>query len=213
MKGVDPKTALQEIRDMIVTGWCHDWVLTGYNVPYDLTILDRELRRHDLAPLDRIGPVVDPLVIDKEIDVRRGSRQLADVADHWGVPMKRAHAADADAFATMQLARMFAVYLPTVPGDWQATVTKTMTWQAAAYRKQRLSLAHYFRTVKSDEQTAARIETDTDWPIRPWNDEHHRRDRQVVHPHVRRTFSPPRAPAPLTTGSSACSPYIYPPSR
>jgi len=48
--------------------------LVIYNAPYDLTVLDREAKRHGFAsPV--IGNVVDPLVIDKALDTfRKGKR-------------------------------------------------------------------------------------------------------------------------------------------
>ena len=41
-------------------------------------------------------------------------------------------------------------------------------WQADAYREQRLGLARYFRTTTGDPETATQIESDTDWPMRPY---------------------------------------------
>lgn len=167
-EGVDPKVALAEIRDAIEAGWRRGWVLVGFNVPFDLTILDRDLRRNELAPLSHIGPVVDPLVIDKEVEkFRKGSRKLVDVAAHYGISLGQdAHSADANAFAAMRLAHVLSRYLPVLPADWDATIREARQWQAEAYTEQRLSFARYFRTKKGDEETAAQIETDTDWPMR-----------------------------------------------
>ena len=168
--GSDPAQALADIRDAILAGWRRGWVLVAYNATFDLTILDRELRRHDLAPLDHIGPVIDPLVIDKASDpFRKGSRKLIDVAAHHGIRMgDTAHGAAADAFAAMRLAYIVSAALPYSPNDWQASIDMARQWQADAYREQRRSLARYFRTKKADEETAAQIEADTDWPIKPY---------------------------------------------
>ena len=171
-EGVDPKIALAEIRDAIAAAWRRGWVVVGYNVTFDLTILDRDLRRHGLAPLDHIGPVVDPLVIDKATDTyRQGSRKLVDVAAHYGIRLGQdAHSASPDAFAAMRLAFQLTRHLPICPNDWRGTLDEAHRWQADAYREQRISLAKYFRTKKGDEETAAQIESDTHWPIRPWTD-------------------------------------------
>jgi len=56
--------------------------LVIYNAPYDLTLLDRECRRHGLDPLEVISPVIDPLVIDKAVDrYRKGKRTLVATAE------------------------------------------------------------------------------------------------------------------------------------
>ena len=142
-------------------------MVVGYKVSFDLTILDRDLRRHGLEPLDHIGPV-DPLVIDKATGTyRKGSRKLVDVAAHYGIRLgQNAHNASSDAFAAMRLAFQLTQYLPICPNNWSGTLDEAHRWQAEAYTEQRLSLARYFRTKKCDEETAAQIETDTDWPMR-----------------------------------------------
>lgn len=93
------------------TDW---WPLVGFNLAYDLTMLDRELRRHRLLPLDmRLGrpvaPCIDPYVLDKQIDpYRRGSRKLTDLCRHYGVTLDTAHNAAADALAAARLAYRIA---------------------------------------------------------------------------------------------------------
>ncbi|MGK2853983.1 MAG: exonuclease domain-containing protein [Microbacteriaceae bacterium] len=91
--------------------------LVVYNAPYDLTILNREALRYGLAPLATHGVVVDPLVIDKEVDrYRRGKRTLEVSSQHYGVVLSAAHDAGADAIAAGHLAqaiaRTFAAKLP-----------------------------------------------------------------------------------------------------
>ena len=71
--------------------------LVAFNASFDFTVLDREARRHGLDPLQP-APVVDPFVLDKQLDrYRKGSRKLVDVAAHYGVNLVDAHTADADA--------------------------------------------------------------------------------------------------------------------
>jgi DNA polymerase-3 subunit epsilon len=81
--------------------------IVAYNAPYDLTVLDRECRRHGPSPPDWSAiRVIDPLVIDKWADrFRRGSRRLAAVCEHYGVELGTdAHDAGADALAAARLA-------------------------------------------------------------------------------------------------------------
>lgn len=84
--------------------------VVGYNICYDLTILEHELRRHDLPTLHErtdghIRPVIDSLVIDKAIDrFRKGSRKLTAACEHYGVRLDGAHDAAFDAIAAARLA-------------------------------------------------------------------------------------------------------------
>jgi DNA polymerase-3 subunit epsilon len=102
--------------------------LVGHNVSYDLTLLDREMRRLGVGRLGHeqdagqttpmvslwIGgqwltsfPVIDTYVIDKAVDrYRPGKRRLEAAAQHYGVPMAEgsAHGATADVFASLRIA-------------------------------------------------------------------------------------------------------------
>lgn len=103
--------------------------VVGHNVGgYDLTLLDRELRRLGLGRLEiehevfaqiqqvrmvlgerlvATFPVIDTLVLDKAVDpYRKGSRRLVDAATFYGVPMAAgtAHGATADVIASLRIA-------------------------------------------------------------------------------------------------------------
>lgn len=81
--GMDPRVAVGEIAQAIGGAWFDGHPVVIFNAPYDLTVLDRELRRHGWAPLTP-GPVVDPLVIDKQVDrYRRGKRTLEAACAHY----------------------------------------------------------------------------------------------------------------------------------
>ena len=90
--------------------------LVVYNAPYDLTLLDREARRHGVEPLGEVGEigcVVDPLVIDKAVDrYRKGKRTLTAAAEVYGVPLEGAHDAGADAVAAGRVAQALARRFP-----------------------------------------------------------------------------------------------------
>lgn len=78
--------------------------IVAMNARYDLTLLDREAQRFGFDPLPA-GPVIDPYVIDKEVDTyRSGKRNLAALCQHYKVPLDGAHAADADAIAACRVA-------------------------------------------------------------------------------------------------------------
>lgn len=78
--------------------------IVAFNARFDLTILDREARRHGLQPLDGLL-VVDPLVLDKHLHrYRKGSRKLDAQAAHYGAELDESHEAVADAVAAARVA-------------------------------------------------------------------------------------------------------------
>jgi len=99
--------------------------LVVYNAPFDLTLLDREYRRHyglgveqtvdvtdttgvintPLWAADRV-PIIDPLVLDKHADrYRPGRRNLETVAARHGITLTDAHTSAGDAAAAGMLAQ------------------------------------------------------------------------------------------------------------
>lgn len=95
-----------EIAAMLAEAWMDMLPVIVYNAAFDLTLLDRELRRHRGETL-WTGRVIDPLVIDKHYDrYRKGSRRLVDVARHYNVILNAddAHRAEADALAAARVA-------------------------------------------------------------------------------------------------------------
>lgn len=94
--------------------------LVVFNAAFDLTLLDREIRRHEVSPFvgditdgDGWGmwwdpaPVVDPFIIDKALDrYRRGKRTLTALAEHMAIPFEgQAHGAVADATTAGRIAQ------------------------------------------------------------------------------------------------------------
>lgn len=159
--GMDPATALQQLVDDLYKGWSMGLPVVGYNIVFDLTILDRNLRRLDLAPLEVAGPVIDPLVIDKAVDpYRRGSRKLIDVCAHYGITLtdEDAHGAEPDARAACRLAWKLGGH-PTIG---QKTLEDLHSWQALAYAEQRASFAAYLA-----KQGNALDDDNRVWPLKP----------------------------------------------
>ncbi|AWR21490.1 DNA polymerase-3 subunit epsilon [Aurantimicrobium minutum] len=80
--------------------------VVAYNAAYDFTILDREAKRYGFDPLDVPAPIIDPLIIDKQVDkYRKGKRTLEAAAAHYGVALTDAHDASADAIAAGRVAQ------------------------------------------------------------------------------------------------------------
>ncbi|MFJ6213646.1 exonuclease domain-containing protein [Streptomyces sp. NPDC092296] len=138
--------------------------LVVMNAPYDLTLLDRELRRHRGRPLgdyltDAPLLVLDPRVLDKHIDrYRKGRRTLTDLCAHYGVVLGSAHDAAADALASLELVRVLGARHPaTLGGHSPAELhQRQATWHAAQAR----GLQEWFDRAGTPERV------DTAWPLR-----------------------------------------------
>jgi DNA polymerase-3 subunit epsilon len=139
--------------------------LVVMNAPFDLTLLDRELRRHRASSLDRwldSTPlhVLDPRVLDKHLDrYRKGRRTLTDLCAHYGVELEAAHDAAADALAALELVRAvgrrFAARLERLsPAELH---TLQSVWHAAQAR----GLQAWFARSGTPEAV------DPAWPLRP----------------------------------------------
>ncbi|MEV1069348.1 3'-5' exonuclease [Streptomyces sp. NPDC050263] len=160
-----PAPVMFEIAELLAEQAAAGRPLVVMNAPFDLTLLDRELRRHrasslgnwvDATPLR----VLDPRVLDKHLDrYRKGRRTLTDLCAHYEVTLADAHDAAADALAALDvvraLGRRFAARLERLtPADLHALQT---AWHAAQAR----GLQAWFARSGTPETV------DTSWPLRP----------------------------------------------
>ena len=154
-----------------------DRPMVGHNLSYDLTVLDREMRRVGIGSLStdidtgyvslRVDgkqaarfPVIDTYVLDKAVDrYRPGKRQLSFVAAHYGVPMAdgAAHGATADAIASLRIAIEIAnrCAMPiSAVADLYMDRRYPMEVAEAFYNLGALSLAdlHYFQCQAAVDQ-------------------------------------------------------------
>ncbi len=141
--------------------------IVAMNAAFDLTMLDRETRRHGVEPLaDLVGDqlrVIDPRVLDKVVDkFRRGGRKLEDLCRTYEVALDGAHSADADAIAACRVAWRITSTKPQVSA---LTLPELHTAQIGWAREQAESLADYFRRTPGKEHQAAGVRTD--WPLIP----------------------------------------------
>ena len=125
-EGADPVDALDEIADALAAALRAGSPIVGFNVSYDLAILEADLARNGLATLAaRVGdgtasairPVVDPLVLDRHLDRwRKGKRKLIDLCVAYGLDVDAGglHAADADVLATLDLLQAMARAYPAI---------------------------------------------------------------------------------------------------
>lgn len=163
--GQDPVDAIEEITALLAEQQLAGVPIIAFNARFDLTILDREARRHRVLPLiDRIGGperllVIDPFVIDKQVDrYRRGRRTLSAVCEHHRVPLTDAHDANADALAAARVAWRMATTLIDIGGAELADLHRQQVLWAA---EQAASLEEYFAAQGRSERV------EPAWPCVP----------------------------------------------
>jgi DNA polymerase III subunit epsilon len=164
-EGRPPLEAVEQIVATLAEQLLQGVPVVAFNARFDLTCLDREARRHGIAPLvDRVGGaagmlVVDPYVLDKQVDrFRKGKRTLGAVCAHYNVPLDEAHASHADALAAARVAWRLGQAFTELSGlDLSTLHTQQIAWAA----EQAASFEDYLRRNGRDE----RIEPA--WPIVP----------------------------------------------
>ncbi|MCC3773052.1 exonuclease domain-containing protein [Streptomyces sp. UNOC14_S4] len=160
-----PAPVMEEVARALAGQAAHGIPLVVMNAPFDLTLLDRELRRHRASSLaEYLGPaplcVLDPWVLDKHLDrYRKGRRTLTDLCAQYGVELAGAHEAAADALASLgvvrAVGRRFASRLERLtPVELHA---RQAVWHAAQAR----GLQAWFARNGSEESC------DPAWPLRP----------------------------------------------
>ncbi|MFE6285368.1 3'-5' exonuclease [Streptomyces sp. NPDC057877] len=160
-----PAPVMYEIASQLAEHAAAGRPLVVMNAPFDLTLLDRELRRHRASSLGRWFEstpllVLDPRVLDKHLDrYRKGRRTLTDLCAHYGVGLDEAHDAAADALAALEVVRAlgqrYAARLERLsPGELH---TLQAVWHAAQAR----GLQAWFARSGTEEAV------DPAWPLRP----------------------------------------------
>ena len=105
--GLNPRTAVAEIIELL-SQKNKEMPLVAFNAPYDFSILKWEAERYSISALDP-NPVIDPLVIDKQVDrYRKGKRNLGVMSEHYGIRLEDAHNSTADAVAAGKIAQHLA---------------------------------------------------------------------------------------------------------
>ncbi|MFF9571150.1 3'-5' exonuclease [Streptomyces sp. NPDC014685] len=160
-----PAPVVEEIGRALAEQCAAGRPLVVMNAPFDLTLLDRELKRHrasSLAHYLQQTPlcVLDPRVLDKHLDrYRKGRRTLTDLCELYGVVLDGAHDAAADAAAALELvravARRFSSRLERL------TPAELHTLQAVWHAAQARGLQAWFAKNGTEEAV------DPAWPLRP----------------------------------------------
>ncbi|UQN13721.1 3'-5' exonuclease [Gulosibacter sp. ACHW.36C] len=133
--------------------------LVVYNAPYDLSLLAAECARHQLAMPDLGKVVVDPLIIDKQVDrYRKGGRKLGTTAEAYGVELFDAHDASADAVAAGRVAIAIARKFPQ---EVDVPLAELFDAQVRWHDEQAADFESYMRRQRDPNFTA-----DRGWPVR-----------------------------------------------
>lgn len=162
--GRPAREVVGEIAQLIDNTWGHAVPLIVYNAPFDVTMLDREVRRHFGRPwYGPALPIIDPLVLDRALDTyRKGKRTLTAVSAHYDVPLTEsdAHGSTADALAAARVAWKIARRFP----DECADLTALQEFQ----RRSHLAWAEHFGEYLTKQGKPDDVSRD--WPIRPFTE-------------------------------------------
>lgn len=163
----DVDVAIHEICEAVLALAYSGLPLIVYNAPFDLSLLDRESRRHGLEPFgDRLvaarGAVIDPYCLDKHADKwRRGARTLTAVSEHYGVPVgEAAHGCEADALASARVAYRIAQRYPQIAA---MPLDELHGLQVAAKADQARSFKQYLA-----KQGKPHDDVREEWPVVPF---------------------------------------------
>jgi DNA polymerase-3 subunit epsilon len=136
--GAEPTPALEEIGTTIAAAQERNIPLLAYNAPFDVKMLQGDLKRWQCpgqiieAFDDSQLLIVDPLVIDRAISRRSGKRTLSFTTEYYGVePYGDFHDATADTIAAVDLVQPMSTLYPQVG---RLTLNELMQWQREAHR-------------------------------------------------------------------------------
>jgi DNA polymerase-3 subunit epsilon len=160
--GAQPAEALPEIASMLAQAGADGVPVLAFNAAFDLRLLEAELARHSLETLEsRLGrafsPVIDPLVIDREVDrYRRGKRTLADLVEYYGVRVdNNLHDAQEDVMASIAV---FDAITRAHPQLDEMDADALHSWQEAAHRRWAVRFNEFLKS-KGRNPTV-----ELDWP-------------------------------------------------
>lgn len=163
-EGRAPDQAIGEIVNLLASSLEAGVPVVTMNGVFDLTMLDRESRRHGVPTLedqlDAVSPVIDVRVLDKRVDrYRKGGRKLADLCKTYGVKHDGAHDSCEDALAAARVLWKIAQRYPEIG---QRNLAELHEAQVGWYAEQLASFAEYRRRQGQplDDENPA-------WPIRP----------------------------------------------
>lgn len=154
---------LEEVAAVLSSAMATGTPVVAFNASYDLTLLEHELVRHSMPTLTQrlghsLGPVIDPLVLDRTMDrYRKGKRRLDCLCEVYGVEVDEAmHAADVDVRATLDV---LEALVRTYPQLGEMSLEELHHFQAHAHRQWAHSFNDWLRS-RGKEATV-----DPSWPL------------------------------------------------
>lgn len=155
---------LEEVASLLAEAMADGVPVVAFNAAYDLTLMEHELARHHLATLTErlgreVGPVLDPLVLDRAVDrYRRGKRRLGDLCSVYGIRVDESlHTAQVDVAATLDVLEAIVLTHPEVG---RVPAAELVTWQASAHRTWAKSFNAWL-AARDPHRTPAGL----DWPV------------------------------------------------
>ncbi|KAJ3617292.1 hypothetical protein Zmor_008834 [Zophobas morio] len=192
-KGEPAKGAVDHIAETLTAyAFIPGAAVVGHNMPYDLTLLDRELRRYGLPTVDeRLNGqplyVVDTAVLDKHADPYRkrvsekqGPRQLITLAQVYDLPWDddNAHGASYDAVIAARVAHRIGTLAHMARADWPERIRQVRRPRYGDFNGLTLAELHAAQIEWAAEQAAGlqahfrksdpNAVVDGAWPMRPW---------------------------------------------
>jgi DNA polymerase III subunit epsilon len=163
-EGMPLRAAIGLVSDAVVSASARGVPLAGMKLDYDLTILETQAR--DLwgaGPVERgwSGPVLDAGVIDRHVDPDRpGRRTLSDLCAHYGIEIRHAHDAAADATAAIEVIFALAVRHEAL---WQSDLARLHNDQIAWH----LEWTQRYESWRLAEGMIPIDPRDSVWPVAP----------------------------------------------
>lgn len=151
-EGQDAATAIGEIVSEIESILKRGEILCGYNVIYDLTILEYEAKRHNIPSLSErmnglVAPVVDPYILDKSLNkTRGGKRTLERLTELLGIELNNAHDATSDAIAAVEVFKRLVLQAEEAGHSLDVEPMKLHDWFVSWKRRQDMDYGDYLRT-------------------------------------------------------------------
>lgn len=164
-EGRPAREAVEEIAAELAKRWKAGMPVVAFNAAFDLSLLSAELHRHGLPSLaarlgGEVGPVVDPLTMDRAVDrYRKGKRNLETACTVYGVVLDDAHQAAADALAAVRVAVAIARRHPEVAAQEPWDLHRT---QVAWYADWAAGFQAWLRRGRDPQAVV-----DGRWPLRP----------------------------------------------
>jgi DNA polymerase-3 subunit epsilon len=127
-----------EIVNELYACWNEGRQVAIFNAAFDISLLATHFPAFEVR-----GLIVDPYVIDRELDpFRKGKRTLGAVCEHYGVRLDGAHSADGDALAAARLAWKLPRVYPILE---LADAASLMESQANWHRERQFGFIDYLR--------------------------------------------------------------------